>query len=356
MLDTPWLTVVIPVYMAERTIIRTIESVASQRMPGVEVICVSDASPDNSMSLVHERFQTSPAVVLARNSENLGPGATRNHGIDIAKGEYIVFLDSDDMLSTGALTTLKQVLSESKPDLVLVGCEEERRGRIKSLTDGPLWESLLIREAPISVTEDPRVLFWPPAPWSKVYLREFLIENSLRFGEGVAQDIPWSAAVTLQAQKIAVCPGVFYRYVTADKDSSITTTTSEKNLGRLSQVRAIRENNDLSAFPLEVARHVAALAEIHLIWSNRAAYRLFPEGTHEQFFSDSAAELRAWDDITTVPASVDCDPLMSARDRTIYAKAIRRGSWENWQRTLRRQKTLSRLRRMFRPGRVFGSG
>jgi glycosyltransferase involved in cell wall biosynthesis len=354
MSETPWLSVVIPVFRAEKTITRAIESVMAQGVPGVEIVCVNDDSPDLSAAIIQKMSGENPLIRVVDNPRNLGPGPTRNRGIDEARGTHVVFLDADDLLVAGGLEALRQTVTRHPADLILVGCEEERRGRIKSLTDGPLWDSLLAREVTVSVAEDPRVLFWPPAPWSKVYRREFLIENGLQFGEGVAQDIPWSAGVTLQAQTIAVCPGVFYRYVTADKDSSITTTTSEKNLVRLDQVRAIRLKNDLSAISSAVAQHVSALAAIHLIWSNRAAYRLFPEDTREKFFADSAEELRIWDSIATVPPWLDSRPLMTAFDRDTYSRALRRGDWAHWQKVLQRQKTLSRVRRVFRPGRVFG--
>jgi glycosyltransferase involved in cell wall biosynthesis len=354
MSETHWLSVVIPVFRAETTVTRAIESVMAQGIPGVEIVCVNDDSPDGSASIIQKMSGENPLIRVVDNSRNLGPGPTRNLGIDEARGTYIVFLDADDLLIAGGLEALRRTVTRSPADLILVGCEEERRGRIKSLTDGPLWESLLAREEPISVAEEPRVLFWPPAPWSKVYRKEFLMENGLRFGEGVAQDIPWSAGVTLQAETIGVCPGVFYRYITADKDSSITTTTSEKNLVRLDQVRAIRLKNDLASVSPAVAQHVSALAAIHLIWSNRAAYRLFPEGTREKFFADSAEDLRTWDSIAVVPPWLDSRPLMSAFDRDTYSRALRRGDWAHWQKVLQRQKTLSRARRVFRPGKVFG--
>jgi CDP-glycerol glycerophosphotransferase len=346
----PLVSVIIPIFRAESTIVRAIESVTSQGIEGVEIICVSDHSPDNSVEVVNQLSAKNPSITLIENPSNLGPGPTRNRGIEEAAGDYIVFLDADDLLLPGSLNRLTKMLQTSQPDLVLVGCEEERRGRVKSLTDGALWDSLISVNQLTSIEREPRVIFWPPAPWSKVYRREFLLSEGLRFGNGVAQDIPWSALVTLRAKTVGVCPGVFYRYVTAEKDSSITTTTSEKNLVRLAQVQKIRTDNDLTALSDSVKAHVSALAVIHLIWSNRAAYRLFPENTREQFFVDSAKELTWWHEFAPVPPGLDSRPLMSAVDRHTLATALRRGDWARWQKTLVRHKNLSRFRRMVRPG------
>lgn len=349
MTESPWLSVVIPVYRAEEMIAQAIASVTSQGVPGVEVICVNDCSPDKSHDIIAHIVANDTSVTVLTHDTNKGPGPSRNTGIDAATGDYIVFLDADDSLVDGSLEALKEAVSKNPSDLVLVGCEEIRRGKPRSLTDGPLWE-LLKTLATTRVEHEPRVLFWPPAPWSKVYRREFLSTHGYRFGNGVAQDIPWSAAVTLGAETITLCEGLFYRYLTADRDSSITTTKSEKNLVRLAQVQAIREGIEPSACSVPVLQHLAALAIIHLIWSNRAAYRLLPDTAHEKFFTDSAAEAAAWGNIVALPRWLDSRPLMSAFDLNIFGGALRRGDWEHWKKTLTRQKTLSRFRRIVRPG------
>lgn len=352
MTTTPWLTVVIPVYRAEHSISQAISSVTSQGVEGIEIICVDDCSPDNSSDVIVALQRSHPTLHLLKHDVNQGPGPTRNSGIDAATGDYIVFLDADDSLIDGGLRWLKENISGS-PDLVLVGCEEIRRGKIRSLTAGALSEALSGTTV-TNVLAEPRILFWPPAPWSKVYRRRFLLERNLRLGKGVAQDIPWSAGVTLKAEKVALSNFPFYRYVTAAKDSSITTTKSEKNLVRVAQVRAIRESNDVAGLPPEVRGHLSALAAIHLVWSNRAAYRLLPDNTHESFFHDSVAELRAWFSLQPLPTDLDSSPLMSPADLTLYVRALASDDWELWQKTLARKDRRKTVRRFFRLGRVFG--
>lgn len=346
MTSTPWLSVVIPVFQAEHSISRSISSVTSQGIDGVEIICVEDGSPDKSADVIVKLQQTHPLLKLIRHSTNRGPGPARNTGIDAASGDYIVFLDSDDSLINGGVQQLQKAITES-PDLVLVGCEETRRGTTRSLTAGALRGSSS-RDSVSHVSEEPRFLFWPPAPWSKVYRREFLHHCGLRFGEGVAQDIPWSASVTLAAQTVALSEGPFYRYLTAAKDSSITTTKSEKNLVRIAQVRAIREKNDVEALPSAVGSHLSALAAIHLIWSNRAAYRLLPDDSHESFFHDSASELEAWLALHPIPGNLDSEPLMNRADRRMFTAALASNNWPTWQRTLRRQQRKKTVRRVLR--------
>jgi hypothetical protein len=352
MAKTPWLSVVIPVYRAEHSVSSAIASVTSQGIDGVEIICVDDCSPDNSWSVVESAQRAHPELRVIRHETNQGPGPTRNTGIEAAKGDYVLLLDSDDSLIEGSLHALRDTLSTTPADLVLVGCEEVRRGKTRSLTDSPLRESL--RETgSTSVEEEPRILFWPPAPWSKVYRREFLNHHHIRFGGGVAEDIPWSARVTLLAKTVVLCPVPVYRYVTADKDSSVTTTSSEKNMAIVGQVTLMREQADLMTLPLPVREHLAALAALHLIWPNRAAYRLIPEHLQEQFFNASAKELSAWAAVTDIPPGVDTRPLMGAVDRTLYTEALATGDWNRWQKTLERQAHIKTFRRFFRAGKRF---
>lgn len=83
---------VIPAFNAERTIVRTLESVFAQTLPPTEVLVIDDGSRDNTFDVVRAAF---PAVKLISQT-NAGPGGARNHGISLASGEWIAFLDADD--------------------------------------------------------------------------------------------------------------------------------------------------------------------------------------------------------------------------------------------------------------------
>jgi glycosyltransferase involved in cell wall biosynthesis len=353
MVKAPWLSVVIPVFRAEHSVSDAIASVTDQDIDGVEIICVDDCSPDNSWSVLESLQRAHPSLRLIRQETNQGPGPTRNTGIEAADGDYVLLLDSDDSLIEGSLHALHHTLATTPADMVFIGCEEVRRGKARSLTDGALRESL-VETGSTSVDAEPRILFWPPAPWSKVYRREFLNHHPIRFGGGVAEDIPWSARVTLLAKTVALCPAPVYRYVTAEQDSSVTTTTSEKNMAIVGQVTAMREQTHLRDLSPLVVEHLAALAAIHLIWPNRAAYRLLPEHLREWFFRDCAAELSAWLAQTKIPPHLDSRPLMGALERTLYVEALASGDWARWQRVLDQEARRKTFRRFFRPGRVFG--
>ncbi len=93
----PKVSVVIPAYNAEKTIGCAIDSVLKQTFTDFELIVIDDCSKDNTYSIVYDLAQQDDRIVLLKNKENSGVSVTRNYGISEAKGEWIAFLDSDDL-------------------------------------------------------------------------------------------------------------------------------------------------------------------------------------------------------------------------------------------------------------------
>ncbi len=343
-----------PVFRAEGRVSQAIESVLAQGIEGLEIICVDDCSPDNSAAEVEQMQLIHPEIRLLRNSENLGPGGSTNYGIEEATRDWIIIVHADDSLLPGALKDIASHLAGHTSDVVLLGCEEERRGRLRPLTAGSLSNHLVAQPQPFTAVTAPRVMFWPPGPWSKAYRRRYLLDNNIRFPDGVFEDIPWSVEAVLKAKAISLAPGTHYRYVTSAVESSITTSLNRRNLDRLTQIRLIRGIVESAEMTPELLTHTSAIVAIHLIWANRAAYKSLPPETHEQFYRDSADELSWWHERYPVPPGLDTTPLMSAVDRHNFSRALLANDWGRWQKTLDASKAKKKFRRVFRPGRFFG--
>lgn len=95
-MDTPLITVVTSLYNAEDFIVRNIESVRKQTLTNWEHIIVDDCSSDHGVQLVEEQMKLDNRIILLKNEVNSGAAITRNRAIELAKGRYIAFLDSDD--------------------------------------------------------------------------------------------------------------------------------------------------------------------------------------------------------------------------------------------------------------------
>ena len=121
------LTVIIPVYKTENTLSRCVESVLRQEVPGgMEVILVDDGSPDNCPALCDTWAERDNRVRVIH-QQNRGLGAARNAGLDVATGEYVTFVDSDDYLAPDTYPKLLQRLGE-QPDVDILEYEIQMVG------------------------------------------------------------------------------------------------------------------------------------------------------------------------------------------------------------------------------------
>lgn len=118
---TPWLSLLIPVYNVEPWLEACLASVFSQgELEGVEVLAVDDCATDGSPALLETWSQRHPGQMrVIRHVRNAGISATRNTLVEASRGRYLWFLDADDVLMPGALSSLKRQVEKHGPDLVL---------------------------------------------------------------------------------------------------------------------------------------------------------------------------------------------------------------------------------------------
>lgn len=108
------ISVIMPAYNAEKTIRQAIDSVLSQTYGDFELIVINDCSKDSTQSIVEEYKEKDPRVILVNNKKNSGVSVSRNEGVDLAKGEFIAFLDSDDMWRQDKFEKQLSVMKENK--------------------------------------------------------------------------------------------------------------------------------------------------------------------------------------------------------------------------------------------------
>ena len=125
-MNTPLVSIVIPVYNVEKYIVPCLESVLSQTFQDFELILVNDQTPDDSIKLAAEYLDgrlPPERYLFITNPQNVGLGYTRNAGVRAAKGDYIFFLDSDDMLHPSHLEHLIRALMSGEYDYCFSGVE-----------------------------------------------------------------------------------------------------------------------------------------------------------------------------------------------------------------------------------------
>ena len=113
-------SVVMPVYNVAEYVQRAVESVLKQDMPDFELICVDDGSTDGSGELLEALAKTDARMKVIR-QKNGGAACARNAGMDIARGEYLFFHDSDDWAESDLLRRMVQRADDTQADLVVAG-------------------------------------------------------------------------------------------------------------------------------------------------------------------------------------------------------------------------------------------
>lgn len=207
---SPWLSILVPVYNVRPYIKECLFSVLGQISsdPGIEVILLDDASTDGSGALC-ERMAVGLAanVQIMQHDQNRGMSAARNAMLEVSRGEYIWFIDADDTIRTGAISSLRAIIEASRPDVIL--CDYVREGKAQFPTfEGPSRALTSCTETLVAGLFSRRCL----QVWSRVWKRELF--DTVRFPEGVwFEDIATIPRLMLKAKSFyyAAEPWIYYR-------------------------------------------------------------------------------------------------------------------------------------------------
>jgi CDP-glycerol glycerophosphotransferase len=223
------LSIVVPCYRVEDFLDECLISLRFQDYREVEIIVVDDGSPDRSGEIARRHARRDLRVrVVTR--ENGGLSAARNTGIDHARGEFLTFVDSDDVVSPDAYTSAIQALQTSGSDFVVAHYD---RLEGKKRVPAGVWIRAAHGRRRLGVDLDsfPEAMVNAVA-WSKTYRRTFWDDAGLRFPEGkIYEDQPVSAAAYAQARAFDVIPeiGVSWR-IRNDRSSISQSAYSPANL------------------------------------------------------------------------------------------------------------------------------
>lgn len=206
------ISVIVPVYKVKKYLPRCIESILEQTYANFELILVDDGSPDCSGQICDAYAQKDDRIRVIH-KKNGGVSSARNAGIDVAKGEYISFIDSDDWVSNDYLEKLILPVQEHDAQLVVGGIDTRqldiREERLKNIT-------LDFRK----ITKDEFCWFfiYSPAvsrsPWSKLYQNQIIQANKIRFNikQGWGEDTIFFYQYCSCISQIHFVKGVFYHY------------------------------------------------------------------------------------------------------------------------------------------------
>lgn len=222
-------SIILPIYKVEKYLSACVDSILNQTYQDFEIILVDDGSPD-SCPLICDEYATKDARIRVIHQQNAGQAAARNAGLDIAEGEYICYVDSDDFLIDNNVLQKIAAASESHPDIIHYKFVEwfESDGHIADcyFNYNVLTEGRTIADIYCDLVD--KDAYYNSA-WSKAIRRELLMSNRIRFYEGISgEDNEWYYHVVMAAQSLVLIDEPLYVY--RRRQGSVTRSTTRKNL------------------------------------------------------------------------------------------------------------------------------
>lgn len=199
----PLVSIIIPVYNAEKFIENTILNLNNQTYENIEVIAINDGSKDNTKVVLDNLMKRDDLHIKFRviHQENMGICHTRNNGMRLAEGKYIAFVDHDDSMMPNAIELLVARAEAENADMVMGGFELiDKDGKV-------------LEHRPLDPT-DSWSLFSINAPWGRIFKREIIEKHDVKFFiTKISEDFYFNYLYMSYCDKIEVIPQVVYQWL-----------------------------------------------------------------------------------------------------------------------------------------------
>lgn len=223
-------SIIVPVYNVENYLHDCLNSLLSQTYENIEIICIDDASTDNSYDILKYFSKKDNRVKIIKNKENIGLGASRNIGLQEASGKYIQFLDSDDWLDYNSIEICYKNAEKYQLDFLmfkLINYDHDNNRFYKTNYYSMEYMKKWFNK-PFSITDlSANTIFrLPNSACNKFFLKNFLLENNITFPEGlIHEDNPVYFKAMFSSDKIMILDNYFYNR--RIRSNSITIKTDE---------------------------------------------------------------------------------------------------------------------------------
>ena len=226
--EAPKVSVIVPAYNSEKHISKCLFSLIKQTLDDIEIIIVNDGSTDDTSKVI-SLFEKSDSRIKVIHQENQKQGSARNRGFEIAKGEYIGFVDSDDWVDLDFFEKLYLSAKKYNSDISL-GTNVRTGGNKKNKKRLNITEEKFVTtiEEKFDIGKQAK----NPCPTNKIYKSSFLKNNNIKWPEGVyCEDKLYTLQAVYYANGIVSVPNVCYYYF-RNPNSTVNTKT-QKHLKKL---------------------------------------------------------------------------------------------------------------------------
>ncbi|CRK80175.1 glycosyltransferase [Neobacillus massiliamazoniensis] len=222
----PLISIIVPIYNVERYLDKCVESLINQTMKNIEIILVDDGSPDNCPKIC-DNYALRDNRINVIHKNNTGLSDSRNVGLKIAKGDYILFVDSDDYINKKTCEYFYKHIIENSYDVIIGAAMKIEEGSTTDYSNSRGFKTNQCLKGKEFLKIGFKHGIVKMAVWCNLYNRKFLLENELFFKKGLLhEDEQWTPRVLLLANKVLVSDIRFYYYII--RDESITNTKKFK--------------------------------------------------------------------------------------------------------------------------------
>lgn len=204
------ISVVVPVYNAEKYIVKCLESlIAAKEQNKLEIVVIDDGSTDNSLKICHQ-FSADHSYIVVLTQQNSGPSVARNRGVKVATGDYLVFVDADDYVEPSYISDLHTEIVAVKSDLVCCAYfDHSKYGKVATTNYN---EKIIYDEVkdfiPFILDKVGGVL------WDKMFKKDIILKNNIAFNTNIrlSEDLLFVLEYLKYTSKISVVSKHLYHY------------------------------------------------------------------------------------------------------------------------------------------------
>jgi glycosyltransferase involved in cell wall biosynthesis len=225
---------IVPVFNAEKTLARCLESIVNQTTKCFEIILVNDGSRDGSQFIIDKYATDYPNFIKSYTKPNSGPGETRNLGIKKATGHYIAFVDSDDFLEVNYVETISHQIKSHKPDMLIISYNRIYQKNPSIFEKTYKFSSWNYYNFPFFIDAKPEIIGKiEVASWLRIIKKDILLTDGLLFGKfHGTEDLEASLKWYLTVNSILIIKEPLYNYIINNE----TLNTKTENLKQYNDV------------------------------------------------------------------------------------------------------------------------
>lgn len=276
MKNTKLVSIIVPMYNVEQFIGKCIDSIVEQTYKNIEIILIDDGSPDQSGNIAEKLALTDTRIQVIR-TKNQGVSSARNLGIKLSKGEYLIFVDSDDYLSPDYVDYMMSIALNNEAEFVMSkNCHLFPSTETKyddSIDNIEIWSpekaaSILLYPGKIEI-----------GCWNKLFLKEFLVKNNIVFPEGfyMGEGLNFIVNAAQKANKICVGSKRVYNYRKDNKQSATTVVNIPKYFNALRAIDNINKEKTIKSKQFDLAlfyhRYLTTYIALHTIYITKSNYK-----------------------------------------------------------------------------------